>query len=73
MPQPCAEDRSDCRITTTRANTSARVYSAGGAVFGHAFVNQSDDFIERAALESFLDCDSADQAIDTFDICGAAK
>src|ERR1700726_1511562 len=48
-------------------------YSASGEVFCEALVNQSDDFIERAELEPFLDGDSADQAIDAFDVFGAAE
>ena len=47
-------------------------YSVGGAVFYQAFIDQRDDFIERAGLEPFLGGDSVDQAIDAFDICGAA-
>ena len=53
--------------------TSKIAYSASGEVFCQALVNQSDDFIERAGLEPFLDGDSADQAIDAFDVCGAAE
>ena len=40
---------------------------------GHCTDQVLDDFIERAALEPFLDGDSADQAIDAFDVCGAAE
>src|SRR6478609_268216 len=59
--------------STTRADKSACVHSAGGAVICQAFVNHGNDFIERAGLQPFLDGDSADQAIDTFDVCGAAE